>query len=90
MKKRESTNIGGFGEGLRVDMFLPGPPSLVNHFAGLENGTFPPLVIHQIKQYISSMRGTKNASGAQERYNLGSQPIFRPSFFLSFFFIRRK
>jgi hypothetical protein len=35
---RESANIGGFGEALRVDIFLPGPASLINHHAGLDNG----------------------------------------------------
>lgn len=35
---RESAAIGGFGEGRRVDLFLPGPASLVNHHAALENG----------------------------------------------------
>lgn len=37
---RESANIGGFGEALKVDVFLPGPASLVNHHAALANGTF--------------------------------------------------
>lgn len=36
---RESADIGGFGEALRVDLFLPGPASLVNHHAALDNGT---------------------------------------------------
>jgi hypothetical protein len=39
-RHRESANIGGFGEALKVDIFLPGPASLVNHHAGLENGAF--------------------------------------------------
>lgn len=35
---RESANIGGFGEAMTVDLFLPGPASLVNHHSALDNG----------------------------------------------------
>lgn len=36
--RRESAEIGGFGESRRVDLFLPGPASLINHHAALDNG----------------------------------------------------
>jgi hypothetical protein len=36
--RRETQNIGGFGEALHVDLFLPGAASLANHHCTLDNG----------------------------------------------------
>jgi hypothetical protein len=38
---RGSAYIGGFGEALNVDLFIPGIASLVNHHSALDNGTPP-------------------------------------------------
>ena len=36
---RDAGEIGGFGEAMDVELFLPGIASLVNHHAALDNGT---------------------------------------------------
>ena len=36
----DASGIGGFGEALDVQLFLPGVASLINHHSALDNGKF--------------------------------------------------